>query len=229
MNLARVVKFAARDPLVFTSKARRRFHLDRQARVVVEILLRRPTRIVEIGVWRGATARRLIAAARRRQPHVEYWGFDLFDEATNAVLAHEATPGVGPLTRTAAQRLLERPGVDLHLVAGDTTRTVPAAVDEMKPVHLVLIDGGHSYETVRADWENVQAALAPDAVVFFDDYIPDGAQWGYGVARLVDEIDRSRWKVRTLHPIDSRRDERGLVRTRLARVTPRLVSRPGRH
>lgn len=56
---------------------------------------------------------------------------------------------------------------DVTLVKGNTRETL-ATFNE--PVDFVWLDGGHSVETVRSDWENVKRCLMPEAVVLLDDY-----------------------------------------------------------
>ena len=49
---------------------------------------------------------------------------------------------------------------------------------------LVFIDGEHTYEWCKRDWDNVQPFLSKNAVVFFDDL-----DWGdHGVMRFLNTI-----------------------------------------
>jgi Methyltransferase domain len=43
-----------------------------------------------------------------------------------------------------------------------------------EPVDFVWLDGGHSVDTIRSDWEQVQRVLLPGAWVFFDDWYSGG-------------------------------------------------------
>lgn len=47
---------------------------------------------------------------------------------------------------------------------------------------LLFIDGDHSYEGVKADWEGYKAFLQPGSVVIFHDF-----GWAKGVQRVVHE------------------------------------------
>jgi predicted O-methyltransferase YrrM len=188
-------------------------------RVLKEV---RPRRIVEIGVWHGAAAMLMLRRARRYQSVVDYWGFDLFEEATPEVLEREACAAIAasqnppPPIEVARQRL-EQFGATVHLIQGDSTVTVPQT--RVPPADLIFIDGGHSYETVCSDWENVQRFVHDRTVVIFDDYTNQyGVEHGYGIKRLVDELDRERWEVRLLMPIDRYRRPDGVLESQFARV-----------
>ena len=83
-------------------------------------------------------------------------------------------------------KLLEDPR--FHLFTGDSKSLLPWL--HLPPLDLVFIDGGHDYETVKSDWENVQKYLHARSVVVFDDYhLPD-------VQKAVHEIDG--WKKKRL-------------------------------
>jgi hypothetical protein len=207
--------------------------LLRYRRVELSIARSKATRILEVGVHRAERSTRFIAAALRGSGKCQYWGFDLFAElATSDKLRAEAMPGGHPLSRADVEALLSGPGVELQLVAGDTRETLPQSVPTIGLVDVVFLDGGHSYETVRSDWRAVQQLLHPGSVVFLDDYIvgPAADALGCGVARLVDEIDRSQYDVRLLHPIDTAlmKAPPGLFRTRIARVTRKGSTDPDR-
>jgi predicted O-methyltransferase YrrM len=183
-------------------------------RVVKEV---RPRRIVEIGTYHAAAALLMLRRAHRYHPDIDYWGFDLFEEATPEVLEREAaSPNPPPPIEVAHQRL-EQFGPSIHLVQGDSTVTVPQT--RVPPADLIFIDGGHSYETVRSDWESVQRFVHDRTVVIFDDYTNQyGVEHGYGIKRLIDELDRERWEVRLLPPIDRYRGADGVLESQFAMV-----------
>lgn len=174
-------------------------------------------RILEIGVSGGTSARLLIAAVLRTHGQAAYWGFDVFREHADPELLTRELAG-RPLSEQDIRARLERPGVTVHLIGGDTRQTLRDA--RLPPMDFVFIDGGHSYETVASDWSNVQRFLHDRSVVIFDDYTnEDGAvRGGYGVKRLVDSIDRNQWRVELLTPVDRFKMEWGTLTTQLARA-----------
>jgi predicted O-methyltransferase YrrM len=171
----------------------------------------KPQIIVEIGVWRGDTAIRMIQAADQG---VRYWGFDLFSQQmTDEIMDREVS--LRPLSLEGVRGRLQGLGAEVNLVAGDSTLTLPRT--ELPPVDFAFIDGGHSYETVSADWQNIRPRLAPGAVVVFDDYtsLLAAEREGYGVRRLVDEL-RGAYRIELLTPVDVFPREYGRLETRLA-------------
>ena len=132
-------------------------------------------------------------------------------------------PGGRPLSLGDSERLLNRPGVTVKLIPGDTKVTLPKWGAAIGSFDVAFLDGGHSYETVRSDWLALIPLFHSGSVVFFDDYIVGRAAdaLGCGVAKVVDEIDRSQYRVKLLHPIDTAVMNRppGIFSTRLAKVT----------
>jgi predicted O-methyltransferase YrrM len=94
-------------------------------------------------------------------------------------------------------------------------------ITELPVMDLIFIDGGHSYGTVKSDWNCCKQLMHHDTVVVFDDYVnPDAVKHeGYGVNAVVDEIDRDCFEVRLLNPVDSFPKQWGVLRTRFAMVT----------
>ena len=188
------------------------------------IAQRKPRTIVEIGVWRGQTARRMIRAAVKQSRDVRYWGFDLFEGLSDEILSKDAcltafvaaTPAkLSTLDEIA--RDLEGLGATVTLVAGDSTKTVPAT--ELPPIEFAFIDGGHTYETVCADWNNIRPKLAANALVVFDDYTNEEAvkQEDFGVTTLIEEL-RAEHRVELLDPVDEFPRPYGTLETRLALI-----------
>lgn len=53
---------------------------------------------------------------------------------------------------------------------------------------IVFIDGEHTYEWAKRDWDNVQGHLADKAIVIFDDL-----DWGdHGVLRFFESLNKSK-------------------------------------
>ncbi len=185
--------------------------------IAAEIRRLRPRTIVEIGTCRGDNAERMIRLALG-YGEVDYYGFDLFEDLDGATFDKEAALWPASLEKVEARLKAVRRGgraAGVHLTRGDTTVTLKKAAPAIGRAGLVFIDGGHSYATVRADWENSAPLCGPGAVVFFDDY----PNWGVG--QLVDEIDRAAWDVRILAPGDYFHHTDPPLNCRLARVTRR--------
>lgn len=134
-----------------------------------------PRKIVEVGTWFGLQAIAMAEAAYAGgRKDVEYWGFDLFedgsDESDAAELNVKARPtqdAVFERLKTYADSVKER-GLkfEFALVKGNSRETLPEKIPGLDVVDFAFIDGGHSVETVRRDWN----ALKKVRVVALDDY-----------------------------------------------------------
>ena len=159
----------------------------------------KPRTIIEVGTWNGHRAVQLAREALKYGP-VDYYGFDLFEEATAEtdaaelnVKPHFNVADVGALLRDFHNT--EAPQFSWSLVQGDTRETLPRYIGTAwrnmpKPV-LAFIDGGHSVETIRSDFEALKWA---DCVILDDYYladeegkIPDVDK--FGCNHLLDAID----------------------------------------
>lgn len=176
----------------------------------------RPATIMEIGTWRGARAVQMIDEAQKFRPasEITYYGFDLFEEMTEAQLAKEVSKR--PPTQTEVESRLLATGVASRLYKGDTTRVLPRVLAELPQMDFVFIDGGHSIETIRSDWENVEALMHERTVVIFDDYWR--GRIDAGAKPTVDGIDRSRYDVEVLPRVDTFTKEWGRLEIQFARV-----------
>lgn len=130
----------------------------------------KPRTIIEIGTWNGQRAVEMLTEAQRHGP-CHYYGFDLFEGASEETDSRElnvkAHFGIRDVSKT-----LE--GFDFDLVKGDTRETLPFFMNQLpvsldRPI-LAFIDGGHSVETIRSDFEALKGC---DYIVLDDYYQPD--------------------------------------------------------
>jgi predicted O-methyltransferase YrrM len=121
---------------------------------------KQPTAILEVGTWNGDRALQMLNLC----PSAAYYGFDLFEDATAETDRDEKNVKPHYYMDRVEDKLT---GFDVRLYRGNTRDTL-ATFNEQ--VDFVWIDGGHSVETIRSDWENIKRCLAPGAWVFFDDY-----------------------------------------------------------
>jgi hypothetical protein len=202
---------------------------DRYGHLAKTILRRRSRRIMEIGVWDAIHSVWMIEAAlvNHRPEDVVYYGFDLFEDLDPETLERETSkaPPTMAHVRGELARFVDL-GVRVHLFRGDTKVSLPRLVDVLPIMDFVFIDGGHSEATVRSDWSHVERLIGPETVVIFDDYVDLASitASGVGVNAVVDSIDRRRYAVRRLRPVDSFPKEWGALSIALARVTPRVPS-----
>jgi predicted O-methyltransferase YrrM len=150
----------------------------------------KPQSIVEIGVWNGKRACLMAERALKHHDEVWYVGYDLFEEASAETDVAEMNAKQHNSVEAVTARLNDfahtNPGFRFRLVKGNTRETL---VDT--DVDFAYIDGGHSVETIRSDYEHVKASR----VVVFDDYYLPGPKGNcvdlnkFGANRIVDAIE----------------------------------------
>jgi hypothetical protein len=200
--------------LLITTQPRRYVTLFRT------IYERRCESIVEIGTWNGIHAEQMIrvAAARADVRAVRYVGFDLFENLSEELLRQEFSKR--PPSHDEVLRRLQETGADVRLIRGNTRETLPRSAGLLAEADFVVIDGGHSTETIRSDFHAVSGAVRSDIPVVLDDYYVDpGPELaGLGCQSLIDALDRTRDDVRLLDPVDVIEREAGLLKLRMVLV-----------
>ncbi len=131
----------------------------------------KPATIVEVGTHNGIRAERMSREALKHNPNVHYVGFDLFDEA-NETTNKEEMNGKGAADFDAAMQRLNdvkeaNPGFTFELHKGNTRKTLHG---KTITADFAFIDGGHSVETIRGDYE----ALQSTKLIALDDWYMKG-------------------------------------------------------
>lgn len=159
----------------------------------------KPSTILETGTWNGGRAVEMALAAFENTDKVHYIGFDLFEEATEESDAYEMNSKAHNMLEAVEKRLEDfqvrmiKTGKEFtfELHKGDSKKTLPAC-KSLKKADFAYIDGGHSYETVKADWEAVKKHIP---VVVFDDFFSKDKEGNLpkeehlGVNKLMKEIE----------------------------------------
>ena len=137
--------------------------------------------VAEIGRFKGGST---VVFANALPEGVELWSYDL-----HVALRPDMT---GEQLDRELDEALTRLGVrdKVHLLVGDSRTVDPPP----EPLELLFIDGDHSYEGAKADFERWSAFVRPGGHVLFHDAVDTG---GYGnvypgVARAVAEVDWER-------------------------------------
>lgn len=152
---------------------------------------------MEIGTWNGDHAKQMINAALHFHPEVKYIGFDLFENITEEIIIQEQSKKVKAFFQEVASKLTAIRGADIELRVGFTKDTIPLCPTQ--EIDFIFVDGGHSPETIRNDWNNIQRFIHSKTVIILDDYW-EGRE-DYGCKSLVDNLDTS-WSVAHLNPVD---------------------------
>ncbi|HEV8128311.1 MAG TPA: class I SAM-dependent methyltransferase [Candidatus Eisenbacteria bacterium] len=117
--------------------------------------------------------------------------------APNAVMVSVDLPGGPfgggyPAWKAALYRSFARPGQEISLVRGDSHAPATARrVSELlcnQPVDLLFIDGDHTYEGVKADFEMYSPLVRPGGLIAFHDIVPGPTEAVGGVPRFWQEL-----------------------------------------
>jgi predicted O-methyltransferase YrrM len=134
---------------------------------------------VEIGRFKGGST---LTFATALPEGVELWSYDLH------VALRPDMPGAELDAELAAA--LERFGLahKVHLLVADSRKVEPPS----RELELLFVDGDHSYEGARADFDRWGAFVRPGGHLLFHDAVDRG---GYGnvypgVQRAVEEVER---------------------------------------
>jgi uncharacterized Rossmann fold enzyme len=173
----------------------------RQLDEIIETM--QPRKIVEIGTNAGVNAERMCKEALKYRDKIHYTGYDLFEEATPETNRAEKNGKGAAKEAEVAARLAKIPGLTFELVKGNTKTTLHGT--DMV-ADLVFVDGGHSVETIRGDYE----AIKGSACIVFDDYYVAGVDTAkHGCNELLKSLP---------HELMPRVDTHGGVSIQLATV-----------
>ncbi len=152
------------------------------ARFLEEVRARRPQTILEIGTALGGTFCGFAWAAS--------------DDATivSVDLRHGDFGGGYPPWRAPLYRSFARGSQQIHLIEGDShASTTLEAVKRAfggAPIDVVFIDGDHTYEGVKADYELYSPLVAPGGLIAFHDIAPEDPSAFPGMSVCVGGVPR---------------------------------------
>ena len=125
----------------------------------------KPKLIFEFGVWNGDRAIEMMKAAQKHNPDVQYAGVDLFELGTAELDAAESNVKAHQNAQEVHDKIKAATGAKVNIVRSNSRDlTEPVIAD------FVHIDGGHSLETIRHDYN---LAKRSKVIVFDDFYTPD--------------------------------------------------------
>jgi predicted O-methyltransferase YrrM len=148
-------------------------HLTIKERIKLYVLSKGKNTILEIGSYLGASACCFGAALKKSRIGklfcIDTWNNDAMSEGywdTHAEFTKNTVP--------FAEFIIP--------VRGFSTEVVEQVESHVTQLDLLFIDGDHSYEGVKADWEAYKHFLKPGSIVVFHDW-----GWAEGVKRVVEE------------------------------------------
>ena len=191
--------------------------LNRKSELLRIIKKQNPKSILEIGVHNGENALRLISAISKKDnlPNIRYVGVDLFSLMTSADMAKQLVSQI-PKSKQYVEFLITSnfPNVNFKLFEGYSNEILKVIKEKFE---IIFIDGGHSYETIKEDLELSESLLSDGGLIILDDYTNRNAEVkaGYGIARLVSELDKNKWEIQISKLPDLFLHDWGLLITRL--------------
>lgn len=209
---ARLPSVRARFAIPFVFRGRGFFKIiaPRQNPVEIESLYERvyalqPRRVLEIGTARGGT---LYLWTQAATPDAQLISVDLPGGEFG---------GAYPPCRVPFYQQFARSKQSLHLLRADShapaTRAQVAELLHGQPFDFAFIDGDHTYEGVKQDFEMYGALVRPGGLVAFHDILPRPDMPSIQVDRFWNELKAGRETVEFIGPVESgRRIGIGLVR-----------------
>lgn len=203
--------------IMLIQRIKYKFSMDRKRFVLNHIRKHKPNSILEIGVFNGFFAERMIkAASLNSAKKVSYTGVDLFEEMNQEIYLRELSLNAD--RKEIVYNKLKLQSANVRLLKGFSKNILPQIVGES--FDLIIIDGGHSYETVLNDFEYAKKLLSKSGFIFFDDYVNKQAvvREAWGVNQVVNSIDRHVYNVKKSIIFDAFSKPWGILVTRMVKV-----------
>jgi predicted O-methyltransferase YrrM len=216
-----VTMFAKKDLFSLLQILKYKLKVDRKSFVIRHIKNKQPLKILEIGVHSGDFAIRMLSSiSYKNLKNLNYVGIDLFAEMQNIDNYKQEISLWAKSEKYVFSKIKSKfPMVQVQLHRGYSSKVLLRLEEQFD---LIFIDGGHSYATVKSDWEvSSQFLLREGGVIFFDDYcsLTQSSKSGFGIKQVVDSIDRDKWRVKIVKAPDFFLKEWGLLVLSVVKVS----------
>lgn len=175
---------------------------------------------MEIGTYSGLHSTEMIEACKIFHPAqtTEYFGFDMFELLSDEKCRQESSKQ--PPALREVQERLNKTNVNVHLYMGDTREVLSQTKNSLGQMDFIFIDGGHSIETIRSDWNNIKKLMGEKTIVIFDDYYTNTETEieGVGCQTLIDSLNPDNYEVQILEPMDTFTKEWGVLKINMVKV-----------
>jgi predicted O-methyltransferase YrrM len=148
-------------------------HLSSQERYKLFELALRKQRILEIGSYVGASAA-CFGAAMNKFPGGEIYCIDTWQ--------NDAMTEGKKDTYSSFRENIKPYSKWIVPIRGFSTAVVDVVKKQTTTLDLLFIDGDHSYEGVKADWDSYREFLGKGSIVVFHDF-----GWAEGVKKVIEE------------------------------------------
>jgi len=164
-----------------------------------EVLLSKPKKFLEIGIFQGVTARNICELLYKiHDNNFKYIGVDKFDldeKANNEIIPsnnfknplkqfyYQYIIKENPYSLKSVKNLLKKFDKNIDIFKGDSKVVLPKI--DLSEINYVFLDGGHSYDTVINDLINCKVVVENNGVILCDDY---DLSYAPGVKKAIDEF-----------------------------------------
>ena len=182
--------------------------------------------IMEIGTWNGDNAIGMIKTAALKVPEskIHYYGFDLFEDKRPELVDEEFSFARAPLIVNVEAKLKKSTKAKISLFKGNTRKVLHDVIDKLPMMDFIYVDGGHTIETIRNDWEYASKLIKKNTVVFFDDYCDEMPF--IGAKFLVSELDKVKYTAQVMPEADYYPRAFGRFKSQLLKVQLKQVGQP---
>lgn len=138
---------------------------------IFDTITTKPCRnIMEIGVNKGLTAFVAIKNSIVPENEINYYGFDLFEDINDSDREREGLTcsSANPSSMQKVKDFLETTKAQIHLYKGNTNEILKDIIPTLPKMDLIHIDGGHSIDTMRNDWNCASQLMHKDTIVYVD-------------------------------------------------------------
>ena len=160
---------------------------------------KRPKNFLEIGVFHGVTSRNVCEMLHSiHGDNFKFTGIDLFSTDKN-FLAGEFPPKTKfsnplktiyfryiirsePYKLESVNKLLSKFEKNVKIIKGNSNKVLKEI--NLNEIDYVFLDGGHKYETVKNDLENLAQIVNNGGIIFCDDY---NLSYAPGIKKAIDE------------------------------------------
>ena len=161
----------------------------------------KPKNFLEIGVFHGVTSRNVCEILHLLHGNdFKFTGIDLFlSEKDGKILKDEHLPATtfsnplktiyyrfiiksNPYNLESVNKLLSKFKKNVSIIKGNSNEVLKEI--DLDEIDYVFLDGGHKYETVKNDLENLTQVIHNNGIILCDDY---DLSYAPGVKKAIDE------------------------------------------
>ena len=157
-----------------------------------------PNNFLEIGVFHGVTSRNVCELLYLLHGNeFTFTGIDLFSN-DKEIIDKEIAPTtkfsnplktiyykyilrIDPYSLVSVNNLLKKFKSNINIIKGNSTHVLKEI--NLQNINYVFLDGGHNYDTVKSDLENLSQVINRNGIVLCDDY---NLSYAPGVKKAID-------------------------------------------